>query len=85
MAVFIRDNPRYVATECSLEPIIRSVKASVVSRWSDNPLPLLFFYRGGEDVRTDGMQRVSNQACEQQARSIRAHLYTEKDRTELFK
>lgn len=53
-----------------------------VQRWSDNPLPLLFLYRGEEDMRANEGQGVSIQAYERRAKSIRAHLYTEKNRAE---
>ncbi|KAI9926902.1 hypothetical protein MW887_004001 [Aspergillus wentii] len=49
-----------------------------LQKWSDNPLPLLFLYRG-EDSRTDKELGVSNRAYEQRAKSIHTQLYTKED------
>ncbi|KAJ5202289.1 hypothetical protein N7449_004368 [Penicillium cf. viridicatum] len=43
-----------------------------LQKWSDNPLPLLFLYRGGEDSRSVEVQGLSGQAYERRAKSIHA-------------
>jgi hypothetical protein len=50
-----------------------------LQKWSDNPLPLLFLYRG-EDSRTDEAQELSGQAYERRAKSIHTQLYTRENR-----
>ncbi|KAL4742967.1 hypothetical protein BDV11DRAFT_216176 [Aspergillus similis] len=59
-------------------------------KWSDNPLPLLFLYREGQNADADGSRGanavqgmgVSGQAYEQRAKRIHARLCTDKDRAE---
>ncbi|KAJ5479208.1 hypothetical protein N7530_004717 [Penicillium desertorum] len=50
-----------------------------LQKWSDNPLPLLFLYRG-EDSRTDEAQELSGQTYERRAKSIHTQLYTRENR-----
>lgn len=54
-----------------------------LQKWSDNPLPLLFLYRGGEDSRSDEVQGLSGQAYERRAKSIHAQLYTKENQAAL--
>ncbi|KAJ5394216.1 uncharacterized protein N7487_011857 [Penicillium crustosum] len=54
-----------------------------LQKWSDNPLPLLFLYRDGEDSRSDKVQGLSNKAYERRAKSIHAQLYTKENQAAL--
>lgn len=51
-------------------------------KWTDNPLPLLFLYRAGDDgSEADGEQGLlSSQGCERRAKSIHVQLCTKEDR-----
>ncbi|OQE44784.1 hypothetical protein PENCOP_c002G08526 [Penicillium coprophilum] len=51
-------------------------------KWSDNPLPLLFLYRG-EESHTDEVQGLSGQAYERRAKSIHMQLYTKDNQAAL--
>ncbi|KAL4939462.1 hypothetical protein BDV06DRAFT_36661 [Aspergillus oleicola] len=54
-------------------------------KWGDDSLPLLYLYRGGDGSGTaNQMQGVLGQAFERRAKSIRAQLYTQKDRAAFF-
>ncbi|KXG51262.1 uncharacterized protein PGRI_095230 [Penicillium griseofulvum] len=52
-------------------------------KWSDNPLPLLFLYRGGEGSRTDQVQGLSSEAYERRAKSIHTQLYIKENHAAL--
>jgi hypothetical protein len=54
-----------------------------LQKWSDNPLPLLFLYRDGEDSQTDQVQGLSGQAYERRAKSIHTRLYLKENHAAL--
>ncbi|KAJ5465839.1 hypothetical protein N7530_009626 [Penicillium desertorum] len=56
-----------------------------LQKWSDNLLPLLFLYRGGEYSQTDEAQGLSGQAYEQRAKNIHTPLYTKENRAAFVK